>query len=73
MGDQRGGRDRTSCGGPDAVGRRLRVTVALVHFGNKALDVLDDTTAGAGVEQASGLRRRYRAWSPRTTAWLVQT
>lgn len=53
---------RTSCGGPDAVGRRMRITVTSVHFGdNKALDVPDGINAGAEVELASGLWRRYKA------------
>lgn len=61
-GTREGGGVRTSCGGPDAVGRRMRVTVASIQFGdNKALDVPDSTTAGTGVEVASGLWRRYRA------------
>lgn len=40
----------------------MRVTVASIQFGDdKALDVPDGTTAGTGVEVASGLWRRDRA------------
>lgn len=47
--------------------------MASIQFGdNKALDVPDGTTAGTGVELASGLWRRYKASSPRTTAQPAQ-